>query len=140
MHFCYFAIQSSVFFLQVCVKKYISALLPISKTRETRKNCTKMLFVVIILRPILLSEWCAPVWRQNAVDTTLGKKNGNDGQLKRHYFVVRVVRPRLASECGRYHARQKMATMDSTKAYSHCCHFLLAEVGIRIITPNYSWW
>ena len=38
-----------------------------------------MLFVVIILRPILLSEWCAPVWRQNAVDTTLGKKMATMG-------------------------------------------------------------
>ena len=79
MHFRYFAIQSSVFFLQVCVKKYTHTLLPISKTREGRKNCTKMLFVVIILRPILLSEWCAPVWRQNAVDTTLGEKMATMG-------------------------------------------------------------
>ena len=53
-----------------------------------------MLFVVIILRPILLSEWCAPVWRQNAVDTTLGEKNGNDVQLNQRYFVVRVVQLR----------------------------------------------
>ena len=132
MHFCYFAIQSSVFFLQVCVKKYISALLPISKTRETRKNCTKMLFVVIILRPILLSEWCAPVWRQNAVDTTLGKKNGNDGQLKRHYFVVRVVRPRLASECGRYHARQKKWQRWAIKATLFCCQSGAPPFGVRM--------
>ena len=37
--------------------------------------------------------------------------------------------PHLCLEECRCHARQKMLTMDSTKAYSHCQHFLLAEAG-----------
>ena len=41
-------------------------------------------------------------------------------------------------EC-RCHARQKMLTMDSTKAYSHCQHFLLAEAGALLYAqmPHY---
>ena len=44
----------------------------------------------------------------------------------------------FVSEWGRYNARQKIPAMDSTKAYSHCWDFLLAEVGIRVITIKLS--
>ena len=44
----------------------------------------------------------------------------------------------FVSEWGRYNARQKIPAMDSTKAYSHCWEFLLAEVDVPAITQNLS--
>ena len=96
MHFRYFAIQSSVFFLQVCVKKYISALLPISKTREGRKKLCEQHFFALhyLFAPNLASElarcypFCTPFWRQNAVGTTLGEKWQRWIVLKRTAIVA----------------------------------------------------
>ena len=40
----------------------------------------------------------------------------------------------LASERGRYNARRKIPAMDSTRSTAIAGTFLLAEVGIRVIT------
>ena len=45
-----------------------------------------------------------------------------------------ILAPVLASEGVRCNARRKIPAMDSTKAYSHCWDFLLAEAGMPLIT------
>ena len=52
---------------------------------------------------------------------------------QRGIFPVTSLR-HLSSERGSRRTRKKIPAMDSTKAYSHCWDFLLAEIDIRVIT------
>ena len=49
-----------------------------------------------------------------------------------------ILAPVLASEGVRYNARRKIPAMDSTKAYSRCWDFLLAEAGMPLITLKHA--